>query len=131
MPDLSSIRRKPRWRQYRTANGHSPVGEYIATLSDFDAAQIVAGMSVVKRDGLSVARHVRGHIYEMRIDGYDQTYRILFAPQGRRQHIFLALEGFSKKTQKTPPAKIALAEQRLRDWNKRGVLRRLRPLLDR
>jgi phage-related protein len=32
----------------------------------------------------------------------------------------LAVEAFSKKTQKTPAAKVALAEQRLRDWRSRG-----------
>lgn len=32
------------------------------------------------------------------------------------------LEAFSKKTQKTPPAKIALAERRLTDWRARGQL---------
>ena len=125
MLDIPPIRRRPRWRKYKTAGGRSPVDEYIDTLSDFDAAEIAAGMAIVKRDGLSAARHLVGAIYEVRVNGYDQIYRILFAPVGKRQSIFLALEGFSKKTQKTPPAKIDLAQQRLRDWNRRGIARRL------
>jgi len=31
-----------RWRDYRTAAGRRPVREFIAALSDHDAAQIVA-----------------------------------------------------------------------------------------
>jgi phage-related protein len=123
---VASMPRKIRWRQYKTAAGHSPVGKYLATLPDADAAEIVAGMKRVQRDGLRIARHLRGAIYEVRVDGEDQSYRILFAPQGRHQTIFLALEGFSKKTQQTPSSKIQLAEQRLRDWNQRGLVRRLR-----
>jgi ribosome-binding protein aMBF1 (putative translation factor) len=34
--------------------------------------------------------------------------------------VLLALEGFSKKTQKTRPEKIRLAERRLADWRRRG-----------
>jgi phage-related protein len=45
---------------------------------------------------------------------------ILFAPEGQRSQILLALEGFSKTTQKTPPEKIQLAERRLADWQRRG-----------
>lgn len=34
--------------------------------------------------------------------------------------VLLSLDGFSKKTQKTPPEKIRLAERRLADWRRRG-----------
>jgi phage-related protein len=61
-----------------------------------------------------------GAIYEVRADGDRQTYRILFASEGRRGQVLLALDGFSKTTQKTPPEKIRLAERRLADWRRRG-----------
>ena len=70
--------------------------------------------------GASAARHLRGEVYEVRADGDRQAYRLLFAPEGRHGQILLALEAFSKKTQKTPPAKIELAEKRLADWRKRA-----------
>jgi phage-related protein len=111
---------KRQWRPYKTASGRNPVEDYIDTLSDQDAAEIVAAMKRVARDGLSAARHLRGSIYEVRVDGFDQIYRILFAPLGRYQQVFLSLEGFSKKTRKTPVAKIGIAERRLRDWLNRG-----------
>jgi phage-related protein len=112
---------KRRWRDYRTAAGRRPIKEFIDALSDTDAAAVVAAMKDVRETGLAAARHVKGEIYEVRADGDRQTYRILFAPEGRRSHVFLALEGFSKKTQKTPPEKIRLAERRLADWRRRGA----------
>ena len=92
----------------------------MGSLSNRDAAEIVAAMKDVQRHGLSVARHLRGDIYEVRADGDHQAFRILFAAEGRRANVLLALEGFSKKTAKTPPAKLALAERRLREWRSRG-----------
>ena len=112
---------KRRWRDYRTAAGRRPIKEFIDELSDTDAAAVAAAMKDVRDTGLAAARHLKGEIYEVRADGDRQTYRILFAPEGRRSHVFLALEGFSKKTQKTPPEKIRLAERRLADWRRRGA----------
>lgn len=62
-------------------------------------------MREVALHGLRAARHLVGDIYEVRADGEDEAFRILFAPEGRRSQVFLALEGFSKKAQKTPPAR--------------------------
>jgi phage-related protein len=114
---------KRRWRDYRTRAGRRPVKEFIDGLSDIDAAAVVAVMRDVRETGLAAARHLRGDIYEVRADGDRQTYRILFAPEGRRSQVLLALEAFSKKTQKTPPEKIRLAERRLADWRRRGEAR--------
>jgi len=115
-----SVERKRRWRDYRTAAGRRPVKEFIDELSDVGAAAVVAAMQDVRNEGLVAARHLRGEIYEVRADGERQTFRILFAPEGRRSQVLLALEGFSKKAQKTPPEKIRLAEGRLADWRSRS-----------
>jgi phage-related protein len=109
-----------RWRDYRTATGRRPIKEFIDERSDIDAAAIVAAMKDVRETGLAAARHLRGEIYEVRADSDRQTFRVLFAPEGRRSQVLLALDGFSKKTQKTPPEKIRLAERRLSDWRRRG-----------
>ena len=114
---------KRRWRDYRTAAGRRPIKEFIDGLSDVDAAAVVAAMKDVRETGLVLARHLRGEIYEVRADGDRQTFRILFAPEGQRSQILLALDGFSKKAQKTPPEKIQLAESRLADWRRRGETR--------
>ena len=103
-----------------TQAGRRPVAEFIAQLSDGDAAAIVAAMKEISLDGLVAARHVRGDIYEVRADGAHATYRILFALEGRQGHVLLALEAFSKKSKKTPITSITLAQRRLADWQSRG-----------
>lgn len=111
---------KRRWRDYRTAAGRRPVKDFFDALSDTDAAAVVAAMNDVQNEGTAVARHLRGDIYEVKADGERQTLRILFALEGRHDQILLSLEGFSKKTRKTPPGTIRLAERRLADWRRRG-----------
>ncbi|MEX2448264.1 MAG: type II toxin-antitoxin system RelE/ParE family toxin [Solirubrobacterales bacterium] len=92
-------------------------------LDDADLASVVAAMVDVRRNGLRAARHLEGEIYEVRADGRSVIYRVLFAPQGKNKQVLLSLEGFRKKTQKTPAATIRLAKLRLRDWERRGERR--------
>lgn len=96
------------------------MAEFIDGLSDVDAAAVLAGMAEVRERGLRAARHLADAIWEVRIDGDRVIYRVLFAPEGSRGQVLLALEAFSKKTQKTPPATIRLAQRRLADWRARG-----------
>ncbi len=111
---------KRRWRDYRTAAGRRPVREFIGDLSDADAAAVVAAMKEVQLEGLPAARHLRDDLYEVRADGDRQAFRILFASEGKAAQVLLALEGISKKSQKTPPETIRLAERRLKDWRSRS-----------
>jgi phage-related protein len=96
------------------------VKAFIDGLSDSDAAEVVAAMAEVRETGLSAARHLRGHIYEVRAEGRDVSIRLLFAQEGKKGRILLALEGFTKKTRKTPDQLINLALRRLADWRSRG-----------
>jgi phage-related protein len=114
------VRPRRRWREYTTATGRCPVEEFIDDLSDNDAAAVLAGMAEVRAQGLRAARHLEGDIWEVRVDGERVIYRVLFAEEGARSQILLALEGFKKKTRKTPPGTIALAKRRLADWRRRG-----------
>jgi phage-related protein len=130
-PDAPHPTRR-RWRDYRTASGRSPVEEFIEGLSDSDAAAVLVGMEEVRDRGLRAARHLEGDIWEVRVDGDRVIYRILFAEEGSRGQVLLALNGFNKKTQTTPRAAIELAKRRLADWRRRGdqerVARGKRPL---
>jgi phage-related protein len=85
-----------------------------------DRAEVVAAMADVRMEGLRVARHVRGDIYEVRAHGPHVSVRLLFAQEGEKGRVLLALEGFEKKTQKTPDRLIRLAEKRLTAWRSRG-----------
>ncbi len=116
---MSVVRR--RWRHYETASGRRPVKTFIDRLSDPDKASVLAAMKAVRDLGLPAARHLQGAIYEVRADGDRVTYRILFATEGQREQILLALEAISKKTRRTPPNSIALASRRLADWRLRGA----------
>lgn len=116
--DPRPVRR--RWRDYRTAAGRRPVAHFIEGLSDPNAGAVLAGMEEVRNRGLRAARHLDGDIWEVRVDGDRVIYRILFAEEGSRGQILLALDGFNKKTQKTPRATIELAQRRLADWRQRG-----------
>ena len=115
---------KRQWRDYRTASGARPIKDFLLALPDEDRAAVLEEMEYVREYGTSVARHVRQDMYEVRATYDTKAYRILFACEGRFQHVLLALNGFQKKTQQTPPAHIKLAEQRLVDWRQRGKAKR-------
>jgi phage-related protein len=115
---------KRQWRDYQTESGARPIKDFLLALPDEDRAAILEEMEHVREHGISVARHLRKDIYEVRAIYNAKAYRILFAREGRFNHILLSLEGFQKKTQQTPKANIKLAEQRLADWRQRGKARR-------
>ena len=94
--------------------------EFIRELSDADKAEILAAMKEVRRGGARAARHLRDDLYEVRADGERVIYRVLFATEGERGQVLLSLAAFNKKTQRTPPEQIRLAERRLRDWRSRS-----------
>lgn len=112
---------KQRWRDYRTAGGARPVADFIAGRSLLDRVEIAAAMKDVCDHGVrATARHLRGPLFELRANGLDESYRLVFAQEGRKGRILLALVVLSKKTQKTPNADLRLAERRLADWRARG-----------
>jgi phage-related protein len=69
----------------------------------------------VRLNGLRAARHLEGGIYEVRADCPSSSLL-----SGKNKQVLLSLEGFRKKTQKTPAATIRLAKRRLKDWERRG-----------
>jgi phage-related protein len=94
-----------RWRHYETAAGKRPVLGFIREVPDGDKAAIMAAMQEVRREGTRAARHLRGELFEVRADGEQVIYRILFAREGTRGQILLSLVAFNKKTKKTPPSR--------------------------
>jgi phage-related protein len=111
---------KRRWRFYTTIGGACPVEAFLDMLSDEQQAAIYNEMRVVEEEGISAARHLRGDLYEVRASFQGQSFRVLFATEGRFGQVLLALEAISKKTRKTPPPTLDLAEKRLSDWRARG-----------
>lgn len=78
-------------------------------------------MRDVRDAGLRAARHLRGEIYEVRAEGADDSYRILFATEGKKSRVLLGLVATTKHSQQTPPQVIRLAERRLTEWRHRSV----------
>jgi phage-related protein len=115
--------RRHRWRDYRTAAGARPVKAFLDGLTDDEAAAVVAAMKDVAEHGQAAARHLRSEIYEVRAEAERRAFRILFAQETK--FILLSLSGFQKKSAKTPPAEITLAESRLTDWRRRSMARKL------
>ena len=111
-----------RWRFYTTSSGRTPVKDFVADehLPRGDRDEILAAMKDIQVNGLDSARHLRADLYEVRADGRQATYRVLFAIEGNKGQVLLGLSSFSKKTQKTPLVQISLAEDRLRDWRSRA-----------
>lgn len=109
-----------RWRDYRSESGRRPVREFLDALAREDHAEIVGAMAEIREHGLVAARHLRGEIYEVRADAAGGSYRVLFASEGTKGRILLALVAFAKTSRRTPPHSIDLALRRLRDWHARG-----------
>jgi phage-related protein len=85
-------------------------------------------MKDVRDKGLkAAARHLRGDIYELRADGADNSYRLLFATEGKKSRILLGLHVMAKHTQQAPEPDIRKAERRLGEWRQRGRARQRRP----
>jgi phage-related protein len=109
-----------RWRDFETSGGARPVKEFITRLSVVDQAEVVAAMKDVAIHGLAAARHLRGDLYEVRALAPGGSYRVLFALEGEKGRILLALAAFAKKSQKTPSEVLRTAETRLVSWRKRA-----------
>ncbi len=77
-------------------------------------------MAKIRFEGTSAARHLVEDLWEARVDGRGVTHRILFTEEGSKARILLAIAGFTKKSQRTPPRIIKVALRRRDEWRSRG-----------
>lgn len=117
---MTERKTKRQWRFYETAAGGKPAKEFIDALPDDDSAQVYERMKIIREDGLEAARHLRGDVYELHVEAKNRSYRVLFSTEGRFSHVLLAVHAIEKRTQRTPPREIDLAERRLTDWRSKG-----------
>lgn len=94
--------------------------DFLARLTDDEAAAVAAAMRDVKLNGNVSAHHLRGEIYEVIAASSNKAFRILYATDGRHDQVVLALHGITKKTRTVPDKEIRLAETRLRAWRARA-----------
>lgn len=110
-----------RWRHYRTATGRDPLAQFLAGLPSEERATVIGAMKAVcNHEARGGARQLNGQLWEVKARGRQGSYRVLFAEDGTRGQVLLALHGFRKQSQKTPLKTIELAKQRLSDWRRRG-----------
>jgi len=108
---------------YTTAGGKCPVQEHLDTLPD-KAVQKIAWTLRVVRDLDRVSTNYlkklvsTDDIWEVRVDVARNTFRLLGFYDGN--DLIVLTNSFQKKTQKTPPREIDLAEKRKRDYIGRG-----------
>ncbi|HKZ01402.1 MAG TPA: type II toxin-antitoxin system RelE/ParE family toxin [Pyrinomonadaceae bacterium] len=106
------------WRVefYATGKNKSPVLDFINGLPEQERAKVRTVLQLLREFGtllsLPHSRPISGRskLRELRAGDVRLFY---FAHTGRR---FIILHGFRKKSQKTPPAEIATAERRMKEF---------------
>jgi phage-related protein len=103
---------------YRDSKGKEPVKQFIDALPGKAQAQVIGKIELLAKYGVLLkepyTRHIKGKIWELRTivtKGYSRIF--YFSYTGRR---FVLLHAFLKKTDKTPPAEIDIAEKRMQDF---------------
>lgn len=112
------------WRveYYKDRHERVPVTEYLDTLQLNDRARVLRFVALLEDYGPALkmphAGHVRGKLWELRIDGRPNSYRVMYAGVPGRK--FMLLHAFAKKGQKAPRAEIETAQRRLDDYSERS-----------
>lgn len=106
-------------RFYCTSSGAEPVREWLWSLDDEDRKEIGDILRAIEFGwpiGMPICRPLGKGLYEARISLKDRIARIFFVPRVGRM---VLLHAIVKKTQKTPPADLELARERLREWERK------------
>src|SRR3954463_13319600 len=101
---------------YRTSGGVEPVLEWLRSLPAEDRRAIGTDLATVQFGwplGLPLCRPLGEGLWEVRSSlASKREARVIF---GFYEGMLIALHAFIKKTQRTPPAELTLARQRMRD----------------
>ena len=104
-------------RFFATASGNEPVRDWLLDLPVADRRAIGQDIKTAEFGwpiGMPICRALRGDVWEVRTSlSGNRIARVLFAVENGE---LILLHGFLKKTQRTPPEAIRLAEQRLKSY---------------
>ncbi|MEP7357137.1 MAG: type II toxin-antitoxin system RelE/ParE family toxin [Anaerolineales bacterium] len=112
---------EPVWtiESYEDAGGRTPVDDAFGELSVTDRARVQRVIDLLADYGLNLNMpHVSSlgdKLWELRMDGRPNSYRIIYAAVPVRK--FLLLHLFAKKSQQTPQREIDTASRRLADYH--------------
>ena len=115
---MSEETKPAEWRIefYATQRGKSPVEDFLDGLPVPERAKARNVLRLLKEFGILLglphARPISGHAKLRELRGGDVRL-FYFAHTGRR---FIIVHGFRKKSQKTPPSEIAIAEQSMKEF---------------
>jgi len=114
-------------RFYRTPTGARPVRDWLLSLSREARREIGADIGRAQWQwpvGKPLVDGFGGGLYEVRTSHKGEQYRVLFYVDGDALVLvhgestggtMVLVHGIHKKTQKTPPADIALAQRRMKE----------------
>ena len=106
---------------YETGDGDTPIETFLDKQSDKARAKCLAYLTLLETRGTqlpaSIAKHVRGKIWELRPEWSGNEYRFFYGAIVGQQ--FVNLHAVQKKTQRLKESDIALAEKRYADVLKR------------
>ena len=104
---------------YKTASGKCPVEEFLDTLTGKQADKVTWTLSLVEELQIVPKQYFKkltgtDDIWEVRIELGNDIFRLLgFFDRG---NLVILTNGFVKKTQRTPPNEILVAEDRKKDY---------------
>lgn len=102
---------------YETADGDSPVRDFLDNLPKAHRAKLFALITLLRDRGPALGfpytSQVEGRIRELRTHYGRRLYRILYAMNSERRVVLL--EAFEKDTAKVPPEHVVAAASRLQD----------------
>ena len=106
---------------YKTEDGRKPAGEFVKSLDDIGRASVVSAIRTLANEGNALrppkSKPLVENLFELRIRDRSNAYRIIyFFIVGEE---IIVTNGFTKKTQKTPPSEIELAKKFRDDFLKR------------
>lgn len=106
---------------YQTAAGKQVVADFLDSLQAKDLAKVLRDIDLLADYAPDLhepyTKHTDGPIWELRSKFFTNIYRIFYFIWDDNKLVLL--HGFTKKTQKTPPAEIAIAKKRFDHYRNR------------
>lgn len=104
---------------YKMPNGDQPVLSFLRSLNSKQRKKIAWALKLVREMPVVSRNYFKklvgtDNIWEVRIDVGNNTFRLLGFMD--RENLVILTNGFAKKTEKTPPNEIKIAEQRKKDY---------------
>ena len=103
---------------YTDNKGVKPVKKWLETLDESASSKLFRNLVLLETLGLGIrepyVKHLGNKLYEVRAKDHKGIYRVIyFASRGQK---FVLLHGFVKKTEKTPRKELAIAKERMKEF---------------